>query len=162
TNMTSETINAIEKGRRAVPPRLARVGLAAIVGLACSAASQHGIAANPAHPNPRAEQDEATVVHRGDVVKLPAPLKHALGEIAEEPHTYLPLQVFAEADKPSELFQYYLLDTKNFQPNVFTAIIPGINDSAIPTAANAAMGRRPTFGTVRVALEPKPGLPTDP
>jgi len=160
--MTSETINAIEKGRRAVPPRLARVGLAAIVGLACSAASQHGIAANPAHPNPRAEQDEATVVHRGDVVKLPAPLKHALGEIAEEPHTYLPLQVFAEADKPSELFQYYLLDTKNFQPNVFTAIIPGINDSAIPTAANAANGRRPTFGAVRVVLEPKPGLPTDP
>src|SRR5689334_14283543 len=112
--MTSETINAIKRGRRSVPTRMARVGLAVIVGVTCSAASQYSIAANPAHPNPRAEQDEATVVHRGDVVKLPAPLKHALGELAEEPHTYLPLQVFAEADKASELFQYYLLDTKNF------------------------------------------------
>src|SRR6202022_3788768 len=37
-----------------------------------------------------------------------------------------------------------------------------INDSSIPTAANAANGQRPTFGAVRRALEPKPGLPTDP
>jgi hypothetical protein len=115
-----------------------------------------------AHPNPTAEQDEARVRQRGDVVRLPEPLKHALGELAEEPHTYLPLQVFAEADKPSQLFQYYLLDTNDFQKNVFTAVIPGINDAAIPTAANAANGQRRTFGTVRVVLEPKPGLPTDP
>src|SRR5690242_2708888 len=109
--MTSEMMNSIKQGRRSVPIRMARLGWAAIAGLACYTASQHNVAANPAHPNPRAEQDEATVIHRGDVVKLPAPLKHALGELAEEPHTYLPLQVFAEADKPSELFQYYLLDT---------------------------------------------------
>lgn len=50
----------------------------------------------------------------------------------------VPLQVFAEPDKPSQLFQYYLLDTKGFEPNIFTAIVPGINDSAIPTAANGA------------------------
>src|SRR5262249_23325175 len=54
------------------------------------------------------------------------------------------------------------LDTRNFQPNVFTTIIPGVNDAAIPTAANAANGQRPTFGAVRVVLEPKPGLPVDP
>ncbi|MDQ3253139.1 MAG: hypothetical protein M3R15_04415, partial [Acidobacteriota bacterium] len=59
-------------------------------------------------------------------------------------------------------FQFYLLDTLNFQPNVFTATIPGINDGAIPTAANAANGGLPTIGAVRVTLEPKPGLPTDP
>src|SRR5260370_6248662 len=115
-----------------------------------------------AHPNPTAEQDEQTVVNRGDVVKLPGPLKHALGELAETSHTYLPQQVFAEADTPSQLFQYYLLDTNNFEPNIFTAIIPRINDSAIPTAANGANSQQKTVGTVRVGLEPKPGLPTDP
>jgi len=36
-----------------------------------------------AHPNPTAEQDEQTVVNGGDVIKLPGPLKHALGELAE-------------------------------------------------------------------------------
>ena len=34
-------------------------------------------------------------------------------------YTYLPLQVFNEADNPSQLFQYYLLDTTNFEPNVY-------------------------------------------
>jgi len=141
---------------------MTQLGWLAFAGLASSAAMQQSFAVNPAHPNPTGEQDEQTVLHRGDVVKLPAPLKRTLGELAENPHSVLPLQVFAEADQPSQLFQYYLLDTKNFQPNVFTAIVPGINDSAIPTAANAANGKRPTFGAVRVALEPKPGLPTDP
>jgi hypothetical protein len=72
------------------------------------------------------------------------------------------MRAFAEADKPSQLYAYYLLDTRGFQPNVFTTTIPGINDHAIPTAANAANGQLPTIGAVRVALEPKPGLPTDP
>ena len=110
----------------------------------------------------RGERDERLVRNRGDVVHLPGPLKDALGELAERPHTSLPMIAFAEADKPSQLFQYYLLNTEGFQPNVFTAIIPGLNDGAIPTAANAANHRLPTKGTVRVVLEPKPGLPTDP
>jgi hypothetical protein len=62
----------------------------------------------------------------------------------------------------NRLFQYYLLNSAHFQPNVFTAIIPGINDHAIPTAANAANHQLSTIGAVRVVLEPKPGLPTDP
>jgi hypothetical protein len=119
------------------------------------------MAAGP-HPNPTAEQDEATVRNRADVVNLPAPLKDRLGEIAEDPHSYLPLQAFAEADKPSQLFQYYLLDATNFQPNIFTSVIAGLNDGAIPTAANAANGKLPTIGAVRVVLEPKPGLTTNP
>jgi hypothetical protein len=69
---------------------------------------------------------------------------------------------FAEADDPSQLFQYYLLDTTEFEPNVFTAAIEGINDEAIPTGANFANGGLPTIGAVRVVLEPKEGLPTDP
>jgi len=114
------------------------------------------------HPNPNADQDEQAVLSRADVVKLPTSLKNRLGRMARRPHTYLPMPAFAEADKSSKLFQYYLLDSDDFQPNIFTAVIPGINDHAIPTAANAANGKQPTIGAVRVVLEPKPGLPTDP
>src|SRR4051812_20632376 len=139
-----------------------RTGIALIASLGFTSASQYTFAVNPVHPNPTADQDEATVLHRADVVKLPQPLKHTLGELARELHNAPPTPAFAEADKSSQLFQYYLLDTRHFQPNVFTAIVPGLNDGAIPTAANAANGRRPTFGAVRVVLEPKPGLPTEP
>jgi hypothetical protein len=83
-------------------------------------------------------------------------------ELAARPATFEPITAFSEADDPSQLFQYYLLDTLNFQPNVFTATIPGINDGVIPTAANAANGGLPSIGSIRVTLEPKPGLPTDP
>jgi hypothetical protein len=160
--MNVNRMKAVTRSRQGTSQLATRIGLAALASFCCAALPLRSDAANPPHPNPRAEQDEATVVNRSDVVHLPAPLKRALGELAEESHTYLPLQVFAEADKPSQLFQYYLLDTTGFEPNIFTAIIPGINDSAIPTAANAANGQRPTFGAVRMALEPKPGLPTDP
>jgi hypothetical protein len=71
------------------------------------------------------------------------------------------MQVFAEADSPSMLFGYYLLDTTNFQPNAFTITIPGVNDGVKPTATGPNHDR-PTIAAVRLALEPKPGLPTDP
>lgn len=109
-----------------------------------------------------ASLDVQTLLQRQDIVHLPAPLKNVLATLARRPSSYSPVRAFAEADKPSQLFQYYLLDTRGFQPNVFTAIIPGINDHAIPTGANAANHQLPTIGAVRVALEPKPGLPTDP
>ena len=100
--------------------------------------------------------------NRGDIRPLPRPLKSRLLRIAKRPHTYLPMTLFSEADPQSLLFQYYLLDTTGFQPNVFTSVVPGINETAIATAANAANGGLPTIGAVRIALEPKPGLPTDP
>ena len=50
--------------------------------------------------------------------------KDRLIQLADRPHTYLPLQVFAEADGASQLFQYYLLDTTGFEPNLFTTIFP--------------------------------------
>jgi hypothetical protein len=115
----------------------------------------------PCHPNPQAAADSNTVRLRGDVKNLPDVLQDRLQRMAERPHTYLPLQVFAEADKPSLLFQYYLLDTKGFEPNPFTARFPGINDQAMLTATGGNCGL-PTIGAVRLALEPKPGLPTDP
>ncbi len=69
--------------------------------------------------------------------------------------------VYNEANKPSQLFQYYLLDTNGFQPNDFTKIFPGVNDHVQLTVTGANCGL-PTVGAVRVVLEPKPGLPTDP
>jgi hypothetical protein len=161
TIMNADRMKAVGRLASLMADRAAHLGWVSIAALGCAALSPASEAAGP-HPNPTADQDEAAVLARGDVVKLPSALRKMLGELARQPHTYLPLQVFAEADKPSELFQYYLLDTKGFQPNVFTAIVPGLNDGAIPTAANAANGQQPTFGTVREALEPKPGLPTDP
>jgi hypothetical protein len=122
----------------------------------------------PCHSNPFANQDTQTVLTRGDVLQLPAPLKERLARMASRPHSQLPTQAYAEAQfegtrkpKPSQLFQYYLLDTTGFEPNPFTAIFPGINDQVMLTATGPDCGL-PTIGSVRVVLEPKPGLPTDP
>src|SRR5207245_11294122 len=84
-----------------------------------------------------------------------------LDTLAERPHTFLTMQAYAEADTASQLFQYYLLDTHGFEPNVFTAQIPGANDTAMLTATGSNCGL-PTIGAVRLVVEPKPGLPTDP
>jgi hypothetical protein len=65
---------------------------------------------SPCHPNPNAASDRAAVHNRGDVRHLPGALQNALERLADRPHTYLPLQVSAEADSPSQLFQYYLLN----------------------------------------------------
>jgi hypothetical protein len=103
----------------------------------------------------------AQFANRGDIVNLPDPLKDRLVKLANRPHTYEPLTAFSEAPTPSQLFGYYLLDTKGFEPNVFTATIPDINSGTLPTATGANHDR-PTIGAVRLTLEPKPGLPTDP
>ena len=115
----------------------------------------------PCHPNPNAAADGALVRQRGDIAHLPDSLQDLLQRMAERPHSYLPVQAFAEADKPSQLFQYYLLSTTGFEPNPFTARFPGINDQAMLTATGADCGL-PTIGAVRLVVEPKPGLPTDP
>ena len=115
----------------------------------------------PCHPNPSAAADQNAVQTRGDVANLPGPLKARLGQLANRPHSAVPTQAFAEADGASQLFQYYLLDTSGFEPNVFTAIFPGVNDHAQLTATGSDCGL-PTVGAVRVVLEPKPGLPTNP
>jgi hypothetical protein len=115
----------------------------------------------PCHANPNAPQEMAAVAARGDVASLPAPLQNQIVRIAGRPHSQLPTQAFNEADGASQLFQYYLLDTNGFEPNVFTTIFPGVNDHVQLTATGANCGL-PTIGTVRVVLEPKPDLPTDP
>src|SRR5438045_5910685 len=98
----------------------------------------------------------AAVQDRGDIASLPGPLKSRLVRMASRPHSALPTQAYAEADQPSQLFQYYLLDTNNFEPNVFTAILPGVNDAVMLTDTGSNCGL-PTIGSLRVVLEPKPG-----
>jgi hypothetical protein len=115
----------------------------------------------PCHPNPNADADRAAVSGRGDILSLPGPLKDLLVRLADRPHSQLPTQAYAEAANPSQLFQYYLLDTTGFEPNPFTSRIPGVNDTAMLTATGSNCGL-PTIAAVRVVLEPKPGLPTDP
>src|SRR2546426_9921321 len=114
----------------------------------------------PATPT-RAAMDMHTVANRGDIRKLPAPLKVQLVRLAGRPPSVLPVQTFSEADQPSQLFQSYLLDTAGFEPNVFTTRIAGVNDAVQLSVTGANCGQ-PTIGTVRVVLEPKPDLPTDP
>ena len=136
----------------------ARLALTSVLGLALAPLSHAG----EVQTDDADSQDVQTFLNRADIRTLPAPLRQSLGQLAGRPHTFNPMRAFAEAAKPSQLFQYYLLNTQGFQANIFTTIVSGINDHAIPTAANAANHRLPTIGAVRVVLEPKPGLPTDP
>jgi len=76
----------------------------------------------PCFPNPRAARDSALIKNRGDIRNLPEPLKARIIRISDRPHSILPTQAFAEADKPSQLFEYYLLDTNEFQPNSSPAL----------------------------------------
>src|SRR5437879_10558646 len=145
------------------------VSMLAIVGLAPLPAHAKTMPASgrtkgeqpppPCHPNPRAARDMETVANRGDIRKLPAELQDRLVRLAGRPHSVLPVQPFDEADQPSQLFQYYLLDTTGFEPNVFTTRIPGVNDAVELSVTGATCGL-PPIGAVRVVLEPKPGLPT--
>src|SRR5262245_4248327 len=108
---------------------------------------------------------------RGDIAPLSSqaatqPLQDRLVTLDCSPHSIAPLQVFAEAEPvnhKSRLFMYYLLDNTGFEPSVFTTRIPGVNDdpSTMLTVWGANCGLA-TIGSVRLALEPKPDLPTDP
>jgi len=82
------------------------VGLCSVLALALPAILSVNPAKAACHP-----ANSEDISGRGDIVDLPTPLKDRLLELANRPHTYPPLQVFAEADGPSQLFQYYLLDT---------------------------------------------------
>jgi hypothetical protein len=108
---------------------------------------------------------------RGDIKPLSdprtLPLQQRLLTLDCSPHSIPPVQVFAEANPAtggqSQLFQYYLLDSLGFQPSVFTTRIKNLNDDlSTQKTVWGANCELPTIGSVRLALEPKPGLPTDP
>ena len=146
----------------AIPSRFKPALLATLTTLGLAAMLENSAVATEQNKSARGNSAATGIEKRGDIRHLPDELIDRISDIAGRPHTFLPIKALSEAPTPSQLFQFYLLDTNNFQPNVFTAVIPGINDGAIRTAANAANGALPTIGSVRVVLEPKPGLPTDP
>jgi hypothetical protein len=141
-------------------PKITTKVVAATVGAAVGAATaviagtSRAGAADGSGPDSAFEQ-------RGDIRHLPDALQDRLELLANRPTTFPPMTAFSEAPTPSRLFQYYLLDTRHFQPNVFTTTIPGINDGVAPSATGPNHDL-PTLGAVRVVVEPKPGLPTDP
>jgi hypothetical protein len=163
-------------GRTSGTLALAAVGLALLIP-AIARANQTCPAPTPVPP--RTDPDTGKTCHasactlafcaRGDIAplsSLPAtrPLQDRLVKLDCSPHSVTPLQVFAEADpatRKSRLFMYYLLDNTGFQPSVFTTKITGVNDGAMKTVWGANCGLS-TIGAVRVELEPKPGLPSDP
>jgi hypothetical protein len=169
-NRNSRGVKQMVKTKRRA---IGLAGVCALATLSSAAVSQEAPSAQTARTSEpddadgirltgRALAEEIQLRNRGDIRQLPRALQNRLLRIGRRPHTFQPITAFSEADSPSQLFQYYLIDTTNFQPNVFTSVIPGINDGAIPTAANAANGGLRTIGSVRVTIEPKPGLPTDP
>jgi hypothetical protein len=126
---------------------MSKVGLALLPALLATTFLVSPSAAN--------ELEVSQLLQRGDIMSLPKPLQAQLVQLIEQPHAFPPIPAFNEAVNPSLLFQYYLLDQSSFQPNVFTAAIPGINDTASPPDSGA-------FGAIRVVVEPKPGKPLDP
>jgi hypothetical protein len=146
------------------------------LGMSLPANAQQ-VCPNPQPVPPQINPDTGLMCHpsfctpnlcsRGDIFPLSTPDTQALQDrlilIDCSPHSIAPLQVFAEADNKSLLFQYYLLDSTGFQPSVLTTKIPGINDD--PSTMRTSWGANcnlATIGSARLALEPKPGLPTDP
>jgi hypothetical protein len=169
---------------RTIGGKMRSVSLVAALGLAtlmpATAPADQTCPAPTAVP-PLVDPDSGIMCHpsactpgfctRGDIAPLGSqaatqPLQNRLVTLDCSPHSIAPLQVFAEADpvtSKSRLFMYYLLDNTGFQPSVFTTTIPGINDdpSTMRTVWGANCGLA-TIGAVRVALEPKPDLPSDP
>ncbi len=133
----------------------------AIFGLAALLVAGAGVPRSAHAAADRAARKKAKIAKRQDIRNLPDPLKARIVELAGRPSSTVPTEAFAEADDPSMLYSYTLLDTTHFQPNVFTTTIPGINDGVAPTATGANHDA-PTIGAVRFVVEPKPGLPTDP
>jgi hypothetical protein len=99
---------------------------------------------------------QAGTAHASDDGKSNKAIKSMLAKLRAMPHVYPP-QAIAAGDHPAQVVQYVLLDNKNFQPNVFTSKIPGINDTAPPTAGDSE-----TVGLARMVVLQHPGLPTDP
>src|SRR5258708_14676441 len=160
SNCTSACLVAIKQFQELYMKAQSLVGATAALAICLVQGAYAEQPPAPCHPNQGAAADRETVSTRGDIAGLPDPLKDRLVQLADRPHTFLPMQVFAEADQPGQLVQYYLLDTDGFEPNVFTKVFPGINDAAQLSATGGNCGL-PTLGTVRVILELKPGLPTN-
>jgi hypothetical protein len=149
------TIASASGAKRTCRPEPTPARVDPITGQECHAA--------PCTPHFCAREDIAPLGR----LEATVPLQQRLVKLDCSPHSYPPLTIFAEADPRaggrSQLFQFYLLDSKGFQPSEFTTTIPGLNDD--PDTQRTVWGANcnlSTIGAVRLALEPKPDLPTDP
>src|SRR5215472_5075551 len=79
-----------------------------------------GVNAATSTATPTRSTADSPFEQRGDIRNLPTALQDRLELLANRPSTFAPMTAFSEAPTPSKLFQYYLLDTRHFQPNVFT------------------------------------------
>ena len=158
-----------KRGRTRRVSLVAALGLAALIP-ATARAAQTCPAPTAVPPLGTCHPSECTpgFCTRGDISALASqpetqPLQDRLVTLDCSPHSIAPVQVRAEADNKSRLFQYYLLDSTGFEPSVFTTTIPGLNDdpSTMLTVWGANCGLA-TIGSVRIELEPKPDLPSDP
>ncbi len=73
-----------------------------VIALATLAQAKRQQPSPPCHPNATADMDMAMVRNRGDIRRLPGPLRDRLVQLAGRPHSQLPTQAYAEAhfDKP--------------------------------------------------------------
>ena len=78
----------------------ALAGLGILVGEAAHAAKSPQ-PPPPCHPNPNAARDREAVLNRGDIRHLPDPLQNRLRQLAERPHSVLPVQANAEPTTPA-------------------------------------------------------------
>src|SRR5258708_33660622 len=161
SNCTSACLVAIKQFQELYMKAQSLVGATAALAICLVQGAYAEQPPAPCHPNQGAAADRETVSTRGDIAGLPDPLKDRLVQLADRPHTFLPMQVFAEADQPGQLVQYYLLDSGGFEPNVFTEVFPGINDAVQLSATGGNCGL-PTLATVHVVIELNTRLATDP
>ncbi len=88
--------------------------------------------------------------------KLNTEMRETLQTMRSRPHTYDPQDIY-ENNAVESVFRYAVLDNNNFQPNIFTRNIPGINENSELTAADAN-----TVGLARMVVLDKPGVTSDP
>ena len=102
--------------RREKTPSITRRRSAALAAAAIACAVTFGIASAAARAKSGLPTDRENIQGRQDIAFLPKPLKERLVTLARRPHTYPAMRAFAEADKPSQLFEYYLLDASAIEP----------------------------------------------
>jgi hypothetical protein len=95
--------DALRQRARPVPQLLKGLFMATTCSVGLWTAAAHAnpnVPPPPCHPNPHGKADRERVEQRGDVRFLPDALQDRLQDMAERPHSALPIQAYAEADKP--------------------------------------------------------------
>ena len=151
--------------QRSQRDRTRLVGLCAVLAVTGVVVSVNSARAEqppaPYHPNPTAAADEAGVRSRG---MLSIYLRHCRIGWLSWPIGHTPIFRYKRSTRPmvpTSCSSIIFWTQRVSKPTSFTTIFPGVNDHVQLTVTGGNCGL-PTVGAVRVVLEPKPGLPTDP